>query len=263
MKIRISLVHFLNSAPLGWWFLHGPYKENFEVIPSAPSACADQLAKGEADIGLIPSVEYQRIPNLAIIPGISIASLEKVRSLLLIKPREKKEIRSVALDTSSRTTAALTRILLHETMGLQPEFVRHPPDIEKMLVRCDAALLIGDAALQVNPDDYDTIDLVEEWVRWQKKPFVCAVWACRKCVSFPPGLVRSFHAAKEWGLQRFPEISASYAKSLNLSIEFLEEYLTRNINFDLGQGHIEGLLEFYRLAEKHGLIENIRPLEFI
>ena len=263
MTIRISLVHFLNSAPLGWGFLHGPFTKGFEVIPSAPSVCADQLAKGEADIGLIPSVEYQRIPDLAIIPGISISSFEKVRSLLLIKPRGKKSINSVALDTSSRTTAALTKILLSETMGINPEFVPHPPDLKKMLDRCDAALLIGDAALQVNPDDYDTVDLVEEWNRWQKKPFVCAVWACRKDVRFPPDIVETFHAAKEWGLQRFPEISDSYAKSLNLSASFLKDYLERNINFDLGREHIEGLREFHRLAEKHGLIPNMRSIEFI
>ena len=263
MTIRISLVHFLNSAPLGWGFIHGPYKEGFEVIPSAPSACADQLANGEADIGLIPSIEYQRIPDLAIIPGISIASFEKVRSLLLIKPKGKKEIRSVALDTSSRTTAALTKILLRETRGIQPEYVPHPPDLAKMLDRCDAALLIGDAALQVNPDDYDTIDLVEEWRRWRKLPFVCAVWACRKGFTFPHDLTETFHAAKEWGMQRFHEIAASYAIKLNLSSTFLEDYLKQNIDFDLGQEHIEGLWEFHRQAEKHGLITNLRPLDFI
>jgi len=263
MGIKISLVHFLNSAPLGWGFLHGPYKEGFEVIPSAPSVCADQLARGEADIGLIPSVEYQRIPNLAIIPGISISSFEKVRSLLLIKPKRKNEIHSVAIDTSSRTTVALTKILLDETRGLQPEFVPHSPDLEKMLSRCDAALLIGDAALQVNLDDYDTVDLVEEWNRWQKKPFVCAVWACRKGIKIPPDIVETFHAAKEWGLQRFPEISESYAKSLNLSATFLEDYLKHNINFDLSTEHIEGLQKFHHLARKHGLIQNLRPLEFV
>ena len=263
MTIRISLVHFLNSAPLGWGFLHGPFKEGFEVIPSAPSVCADQLAKGEADIGLIPSVEYQRIPNLAIIPGISISSFEKIRSLLLIKPKGKKEIRSVALDTSSRTTAALTKILLFETRGLRPEFVPHSPDLDVMLDRCDAALLIGDAALQVNPDDYDTIDLVEEWNSRWKKPFVCAVWACRKGVGLPQDIIKIFHSAKEWGLQNIPEIAASYAKQLNLSIKFLEDYLKYNINFDLGPEHIEGLREFHSLAEKHGLISTLRSLEFI
>ena len=263
MAIKISLVHFLNSAPLGWGFLHGPYQNDFDVVPSTPSVCADRLARGEADIGLIPSVEYQRIPNLAIIPGISISSLKKVRSLLLIKPKGSNTIRSVAIDTSSRTSAALTRILLFETMGIQPEFVPHPPNPEKMLSICDAALLIGDPALQINIDDYDTVDLVEEWTQWQKKPFVCAVWACRKSVASHPGLLEAFHAAKEWGLQRFPEIARRYAESLNLSDRFLEDYLRYNINFDLDFEHVEGLHEFYQLAKKHGLIPSLRPLEFI
>ena len=265
MKIRISLVHFLNSAPLGWGFLHGPFGEGCEVIPSAPSVCADQLARGEVDIGLIPSVEVPRIPDLAIIPGIAIASLEKVRSLLLIKPKGKSwaEIRSVALDTSSRTTVALTKILLAETMGLCPEFVPHPPELMQMLAGCDAALLIGDAALQVNLEDYDTIDLVEVWVDWQRKPFVCAVWACRKAVAFPHDLTATFQAARDLGLQRFPEICRDYSKSLDLPVSFLEDYLKHNIDFYLGPKHLEGLREFHSLAARHGLIPELRPLEFI
>ncbi|MDR1728200.1 MAG: menaquinone biosynthesis protein [Acidobacteriota bacterium] len=265
MAIRISLVHFLNSAPLGWGFLHGPFQEGFEVIPSAPSVCADQLANGHADIGLIPSVEVQRIPGLAVIPGIAIASLDKVRSLLLIKPKGRPwdGVRSVALDTSSRTTVALTRILLAERMGLAPEFVPHPPDLPRMLGRCDAALLIGDAALQVRMEDYDTIDLVEAWVGWQKKPFVCAVWAGRKGVEYPEGMVATFHAARDWGLRRIPEICAAYARSLNLPADFLRGYLERNIDFDLGAEHLDGLREFHRLAAKHGLTPGFRRCEFM
>jgi len=263
MKIRISLVHFLNSAPLGWGFLRGPYGKDFEVVPSAPSQCADQLAAGEVDIGLIPSIEYQRIPDLEIIPDISIASLEKVRSLLLIKPKGKTELRSVALDTSSRTTVALTRMLLREKMGIQPEFLPHAPDLPRMLARCDAALLIGDAALQVNPEDYDTIDLVEEWVAWQKKPFVCAVWACRNTGKLPEELPAIFQAAREWGLLHFPEIAAVYAKSLNLPALFLENYLRNNIDFYLGPKHLEGLNAFYRLAARQEIIPELRPLTFL
>ena len=139
MKIRISLVHYLNSAPLGWAFLHGPFRDKFEVLPSSPAMCADQLAGGEVDIGLIPSIEYQRIPDLRVIPGISIASLGEVRSILLIKPKGKQLIRSVALDTSSRTSVALAMILLQAKMGLHPEYVPHPPDPSAMLTRSDAA----------------------------------------------------------------------------------------------------------------------------
>jgi chorismate dehydratase len=147
MKLRISLVHYLNSAPLGWAFLHGPFRDQFEVLPASPAVCADQLASGEVDIGLIPSIEYQRIPDLHIIPGISIASLGEVRSILLIKPKGQDSIRSVALDTSSRTSVALAKILLQVKMELRPEYVPHPPDPAAMLGRCDAALVIGDPAL--------------------------------------------------------------------------------------------------------------------
>jgi chorismate dehydratase len=262
MKIRISLVHYLNAAPLGWAFLHGPFRENFEVIPSSPANCADQLSKGEADIGVIPSIEYQRIPNLQIIPDISIASLGKVRSILMIKPRGKRVIRSVALDTSSRTSVALAKILLHSKMGIRPEYVSCPPDLDRMLAQCDAALLIGDPALKVNLADCDATDLAEEWVEWQQKPFVCALWACRKDASLPSDLNDIFLEAKNWGLKHRREIALAYATSLNLPAPFLESYLRHNIDYDLEPTHIEGLNQFFQLAKQEDLIPELRPLQF-
>jgi chorismate dehydratase len=263
MKIRISLVHYLNSAPLGWAFLRGPYQGCFEVLPSSPANCADQLSQGLVDIGLIPSIEYQRIPNLQIISGISIASLQKVRSLLLIKPKGKEQIHSVALDTSSRTTVVLAKILLQETMGIRPEFIPCPPDVNQMLARCDAAVLIGDAALQVTLEDYDTTDLVEAWVRWQNKPFVCAFWACRKGSAISSDLNSIFLEARDWGLKHIPEIASAYAATLNLPAPFLENYLIHNIDYSLSPVHIEGLKEFYNQANKLGLIPELKPLEFL
>jgi chorismate dehydratase len=263
MKIRISLVHYLNAAPLGWAFLHGPFRENFEVLPSSPANCADQLSKGEADIGVIPSIEYQRIPDLQIIPNISIASRGKVRSILLIKPRGKRTIRSVALDTSSRTSVALAKILLQSKMGIQPEYVSCPPDLDRMLECCDAALLIGDPALKVNLEDYDTTDLAEEWVQWQQKPFVCALWACRKDASLPPDLNGIFLEAKNLGLKHRREIALEYAASLDLPAPFLENYLRHNIDYDLEPAHIEGLQKFYLLAKRENLIPKLRPLQFL
>jgi chorismate dehydratase len=260
MKIRISLVHYLNSAPLGWAFLHGPFRGEFEVLPSSPATCADQLAAGEVDIGLIPSIEYQRIPGLQIIPGISIASLGKVRSILLIKSIGRQSIRSVALDTSSRTSVALARILLQVKMGLCPEYLPHPPDPSAMLKRCDAALVIGDPALKVRLEDYDTTDLAGEWVQWQQNPFVCAFWACRPGVRFPTGLNDLFLEAKDWGLKRRDEIAAAYAKSLDLSAPFLQDYLIRNIDYDFGSGHMDGLQKFYRLAKQEKLIPELQEL---
>jgi chorismate dehydratase len=263
MKIRISLVHYLNSAPLGWAFLHGPFQERFEVVPASPAVCADQLAKGEVDIGLIPSVEYERIPDLRIIPDISISSLAAVRSILLIRRKGTEAIRSVALDTSSRTSVALAKILLQAKMGIHPEYVPHPPDPEAMLKLCDAALLIGDAALKIRLEEYDTTDLAELWAQWQQRPFVCAFWACRTSVPLPADVISVFREAKEWGLQRREEIASVFSKSLDLPMAFLEKYLRQNIDFDLGARHLDGLQRFYELAKQENLIAEFRPPRFL
>ncbi len=262
MKIRISLVHYLNAAPLGWAFLHGPFRELFEVIPSSPAVCADQLAKGEVDIGVIPSIEYQRIPYLQIIPDISISSIGAVRSILLIQRKGAKSIRSVALDTSSRTSVALTKVLLQANMHIHPEYFSFPPEPAAMLESCDAALLIGDPALKLMPENYQTTDLAESWVQWQKKPFVCAIWACRNEARLPADVHSIFLEAKEWGLSRRDEIASLFSKSLDLPAKFLANYLRENINYDLGPEHIEGLERFYELAAQEGLIPERRPLHF-
>jgi chorismate dehydratase len=263
MKIRISLVKYLNSAPLGWAFLHGPFRKHFEVIPSFPAVCADQLSKGEVDIGLIPSIEYQRISDLQIIPGISISSLASVRSLLSIRQKGAAAIHSVALDSTSRTSVALMKILLQAKMGLRPQYVPHPPDPFAMLKRCDTALLIGDSALKVNLDDYETMDLAESWVEWQKKPFVCALWACRTGVGLPADLISIFQEAKDWGLRRRDEIALAFSESLSLPVRFLEDYLRTNIDYDLGPEHIEGLQRFYELARQQHLIPGLQALRFV
>lgn len=262
-KIRISLVHYLNSAPLGWAFLTGPFREAFEVIPSSPAVCADQLLKGEVDVGLIPSIEYQRIPDLQIIPEMAIASLGKVRSILLVKPWGKKSIGSVALDTTSRSSVILTKILLKEVMGIRPDFVPHEPDLDAMLKKCDAALLIGDTALHVDLKAYHTTDLSDMWVQWQKKPFVFAFWACRNSAPMTDEISVQFQKAKIWGLERRHEIASVYSDRLSLPKEFLESYLMENINYDLGPEHIRGLETYYQLAARAGFISKNNPLQFL
>ena len=261
-KIRISLVHYLNSAPLGWAFLHGPYRDRFEVFLSSPARCADQLSRGEVDIGLIPSIEYPLIGNLQVFPGISIASLSEVRSILLVRPWGRETIETVALDSSSRTSVVLTKILLKEVMGICPKFVMHPPDLGAMLKKCDAALLIGDAALAVNLDAYHTEDLARIWTEWQKKPFVFAFWAGRADLPESEGLAEQFRKAKEWGLNRRSEIAGVFSEKLGLKKEFLENYLFQNIDFDLGPDHIRGLQSYYGLAAKAGHIPRVEPLRF-
>jgi chorismate dehydratase len=238
-------------------------KERFLVLPSSPARCAEQLATGEADIGLIPSIEYQRIPDLQIIPGISVAARNEVRSVLLVQPRDAREIHSVALDTSSRTSVALLKLLLKMKLGREPRYEEHPPDLEDMLRRCDAALIIGDAALRLSPDEYSITDLAREWITWQQRPFVFAFWACRPNLSVAEDLVDVFHSAREWGLERREEIVTSFSRRLELPVPFLREYLVRNIDYDFGAKHLEGLERFFRLAFEVGLTPQNTPARFL
>jgi len=263
LKIRISLVDYLNAAPLGWSFIHGPLRGEFDVIPSSPAGCADQLSRGEVDLGLIPSIEYQRIPGLQVIPGIAIAAATKVRSILMVRCHATEGIKSVALDTNSRTSVALIKVLLRMKMGIHPEFVPHLPDLAAMLRICDAALLIGDAALRISLEDYQTVDLAEAWVEWQQRPFVFAFWACRTGIALPNDLVLKFQEATEWGLRARQEIAAIYSQSLHLPVSFLERYLFENIDYRMGSRHIEGLEKFYLLAQQGNLISDVRPLQLM
>ncbi len=235
----------------------------FEVIPSTPARCADQLSRGDVEIGLIPSIEYPSIDNLRIIQDISIASMDEVRSILLVRPKNKKALNSVALDSTSRTSVVLTKILLKDVMGCEPEFVMHPPDLEAMLTECDAALLIGDSALAVKLEDYYAIDLARLWVQWQNKPFVFAFWACREGVSLSKEELEAFQKAKEWGLNHRAEIASVFSEKLGLPREFLENYLHFNINYDLGREHIRGLEAYYSLAVEGGHIPAVEPLRFL
>jgi chorismate dehydratase len=263
LRLRISLVHFLNAAPLGWSFAHGPNQNQFQVLPASPAKCADQLAVGEADIGLIPSIEYQRIAGLRVIPGVSIAAINEVRSVLLVRPKGTSNIRSVALDTSSRTSVCLLKLLLQQRMGILPEYVPHEPDVGKMLRSCDAALIIGDEALRCSPDALEMVDLAAAWKEWQGLPFVFAFWGCREEVQGTPGIAGIFQQARDWGVSRIEEIAVAYAKILNLPAPFLERYLRQNLDHRMGSEHIQGLHRFYRLAFDAGLIESLAPLRFV
>ncbi len=263
MKLRIAFSTFLNSVPLGWSFLEGPLRDEFEVTPALPADCADQLAAGAVQIGLIPSIEYQRIPDLRIIPGMAVACSSRVRSVLLVQRREGGEIRTVALDMSSRTSVVLAKLLLEAKVGLRPVYVPHVPKLNVMLDDCDAAILIGDNALQVTVEEYQVTDLAKAWIEWQQLPFVFAFWACRTDGPLPPDLVPTFEQAKEYGLRCRPEIAARYSKTLGLPESFLAGYLLENVDYRLGSRHIEGLEKFYALARLHGLLPDLRPVRFL
>jgi chorismate dehydratase len=263
MRLRISLVSYLNAAPLGWSFLHGPARDRFQITLDSPAKCADQLAAGNVDIGLIPVIEYQRIPGLRAIPEVAIAASHEVRSVLLVRRHGSIAMRSIALDTSSRTSVALLKLLIQTRLGLHPEFIPHEPEIGGMLRRCDAALIIGDAALRCSPEEYQITDLAAEWRSWQGHPFVFAFWACREEIPMPEDLVKTFVEAKNWGLERITEIASNYARTLDLPVDFLERYLRYNLDHNLGESHKKGLERFYHLSHLAGLTETNRAVDYI
>jgi len=187
-RLRISAISYLNTAPLMWDFEHGESRqklqEQFDVTYTIPSACATALREGAADIGIIPVAAYATIPGLVILPGVAIAALNAVRSILLVSRKHLDEVKTVALDTSSMTSVALCKVLLAKWLGGAREYQSMAPDLETMLDSCDAALLIGDPALLIQRTSYSTvIDLAEEWRKHTGKPFVFAFWAVREAAT--------------------------------------------------------------------------------
>jgi chorismate dehydratase len=260
-KIRVGIVNFLNSKPLAWGFLKGHHADLFAPSFHPPSMVARLLAQGNLDIGLIPSIEVQRIPNLRVLPDMCVAAQHEVRSVLLVSRVPVEEIRRVALDTNSRTSATLVRILLKERWGLTPEYLHERPDPERMLAEADAALIIGDPALRVDRERYQIIDLAAEWKTLTGLPFVFAVWAARPEVEIPD-LPFYFKSSLRYGLSSLDILVREAAAEMGLDTSDIRAYLTENLSFLLQKDEVRGLEEFYRRAHEHGLILEPRPIEF-
>lgn len=260
-KLRVGIVNFLNSKPLAWGFLKGHHADLFAPTYHPPAMVAKLLGQGALDIGLIPSVEVQRIPNLKVLPDLCVASTHEVKSVLLVSRGPIQEVKRVALDQNSRTSVALVRILLQERWGVHPEYVHERPDPERMLSEADAALLIGDPALKVEREKYKVWDLAAEWNALTGLPFVFAVWAVRPEV-YLPDLPFYFKSSLRYGLSSVDTLSREAAAELGLESSEVRSYLTDNLAYFLRQEEISGLEEFYRRAHAHGLILEPKPLEF-
>jgi chorismate dehydratase len=266
--MRISAISYLNTAPLMWDFEHGETGKQFEISYTIPSQCATELAEGTADIGIIPSFAYARIPELRILPGIAIASKQPVRSILLVSPKPIEEIQSVALDQSSLTSVALAGILFQKYWrGGARKFTSHAPDLESMLLTSDAALLIGDPALKVDRSQYRTWDLAEEWIRFTGIPFVFAFWAVRESAwrNSRLDLATIFQNSRDHGLEpgNLGEIARVWAPKLGLSEDDVRLYLTTNIHYFLDDACLDGLRLFYRYARECGLLPETTELRFV
>jgi chorismate dehydratase len=285
-SLRISIVQYLNTAPLVRGFTDGPLRGKYDLSFTVPSQCAEDLRTGKVDVAIIPTIEYQRIPGLVVLPNLSIASKKSVRSLLLISRKPIQDVQRIALDRSSRSTQALTRILCRKRWGIEPEFFEAAPDLQSMLQNADAALLIGDPALRLafslekkgisettgevlfsaanaGFDDGSTLyvyDMVEKWRSLTSLPAVLAVWAAPKG-TVTPEIVGDFAASLAYGKEHLDEISAEAALEMKLPADKLRRYLTENIDYGLDEENLRGLRRYYEMASDLGLIEAVKPVE--
>lgn len=246
--MRISAVSYLNTWPLIWGFQHGPERGLFDFRFDLPAQCAAALESGEADIGLVPTAELDRL-DLDFFPDVGIACEGPVRSILLVSKLPVGSIRTLAVDSGSRTSVALARIILGERYRCFPQVFAHQPVLEPMLAKADAALVIGDPALRIEPAELGmtALDLGEEWVRWTGLPMVFAVWAGRaKNLRVPArdAFVRSW----QWGHGHIGEIVSRAEEERGFPEPLAREYLTRHIRYKLGPEHLEGLAKFRALA---------------
>jgi len=266
-RLRISAISYLNTAPLMWDFEHGEAGSDFDLSYTLPAACARALEAGSADIGIIPVAAYPQIPDLVVLPGVAIASRNAVRSILLVSKVPIDRIRTVALDTSSMTSVALTKVLFEKWLGAGRTFTAMPPDIDKMLAVHDAALLIGDPALQIDRSLYFTLDIAEEWIRHTGKPFVFAFWAVRKAAlreSASQDLAGIFQQCRDHGLDpaSLNHIAHEWSPRMGLHEADVRSYLTENIYYHLDPPCLEGLQLFYRYAAEVGALPSAPQIRF-
>jgi chorismate dehydratase len=260
--LRVGIVHYVNSRPLAYGLMRGDAGGALACELLSPATIADRLREGTLDVGLVPSVELARNPDLVVVPGLAIAATHEVRSVLLVSRVPVDAIRRLALDDSSRTSAALVRILLEDRYGLAPEYRPARADLDAMLASADAALLIGDPALSVPRERYVVLDLAGEWLELTGKPFVFAVWAARRG-SADGALSSALEASFEAGWAALDRIVAGAALETGLPEAVLSDYYTRNLSYRMGPAEQAGLAEFLRRAATHGLAPAAAPLEFL
>ena len=278
---RISASSYSNTAPLVWSFLYGANRGRFELIlDNAPARSAELLLENRIDAALVPVIEYQRIADVLLVPEVCVGAREKVRSVCLVtKGAELKDVKTVALDVSSKTSVALTKIVFREFLGIEPVYRPAKPNLTAMLADSDCALLIGDPALMIADSGFGIsdltdhrppttdhrvrkFDLAETWRGFTGFGFVFAMWMANKDKA---GAARAidFAAARDEGLAHLDEIASNYESEITLPRADFKKYLSENISYTIDDSMREGLALYYDLAHRHGLIEKRKDLQFI
>ena len=269
-RLRVAAINFLNPAPLMWDFEHPPLSVplalRYQIERMSPSECAARLANGQADIGLIPIAALATTPGLRILPGSTIASKGRVRSLLLVRRAAQPlaALRSVAADNASRTTLAYARILFRHWGNPDVPFLPAVADLDSMLQRADAAILIGDPALlaleeranrfERTGEELAYHDLAQEWRSLTGLPFVSAVWAAASASPLDESIVQDFIQSRNHGLQNIDALVAEWESRLPIPEQTIRSYLTANIHYILDEDCLEGMRDFFRIAAKLGIL---------
>jgi chorismate dehydratase len=279
-KNKISIVKYLNAVPLAWGILEGPQNGAFDPVLNTPAECAEQLSNRRVDIGLIPSIEFQRIKGCKIVPGPVVASMHRVRSVILVSVVPLWKVKTVACDSGSRTSVALARIIFSEFYRIHPDFRSAEPDLANMLAISDAALLIGDTALKfmetnerpnievqkplvrLGSEPLQVFDLAERWRFLTGLPFVFAFWAVREGFE-DQKVVDTLKASRDFGVANIPTIAERYSEPLQIKKEFVQEYLERNVDYHMDSTRVDALQLFYEKAAQAGVIKSTRPLQFL
>ncbi|HWG20561.1 MAG TPA: menaquinone biosynthesis protein [Terracidiphilus sp.] len=271
---RIAAIRFLNPAPLMWDFEHPPQAEalaaRYQIDWMLPAECADRLADGTADIGLVPIAALPVVPGLRILPGCTIASKDYVRSLLLVRRARQSlaEVRTVAADSASLTTVAYARMLFQKWGNAGVEFLPMAADLDAMLARADAAIVIGDPALLALEERANRFeraevelvyhDLAHEWRSLTGMPFVSAVWCAAAGAVLDERVAEDFIASRDHGLANIEALAAEWSRKLPLPENTIRTYLSENIHYVLDQECIEGMRGFFRMAAEAKVLPEYR-----
>ena len=269
-RLRIAAIGFLNPAPLMWDFEHPPLAEalaaRYKIDRMTPAECAARLADGRADIGLIPIAALATTPGLRILPGCTIASKNRVRSLLLVHRATQTltVVRSVAADTASRTTLAYARILFNKWGNGGVPFVPLAADLDAMLDRADAAILIGDPALLALEERFNRfertgeelvyLDLAREWRALTGLAFVSAVWGAAPGCLLDERVAEDFIHSRDHGLENIDALVAEWSPRFAISEETIRMYLTTNIHYVLDEECVEGMQGFFEMAAEYRVL---------
>ena len=262
-SFRLAASSYLNSAPLIWSFLNGPKRGRVDFVEAVPARCAELLAQEAVEGALVPVIEYQRIAGGALVKDVCVGSQKEVLSVVLVaKDTELEHVRSVALDESSRTSATLVKVIFREFLDHEPAWKVRTANLEEMLQRNDAALIIGDPGMTFPRAGLKVWDMASLWRKYTGLGFVFAMWMMRD-VAVEKARDVDFAGARDEGVSHVEDIVGEYQNKIPMPASELRKYLTENIVFHVDESMEQGLRLYFELAAKHRFINSVKPLRFV